>query len=68
MVESIARLETMRDMFLYAQQIYSWCLGRDFSLIYSNCPSQQFFTIFLKSASAVLLLKNILPGPGFRSS
>ncbi len=43
MVESIARLETMRDMFLYAQQIYSWCLGRDFSLIYSNCPSQQFF-------------------------
>ena len=47
MVESIARLETMRDMFLYAQQIYSWCLGRDFSLIYSNCPSQQFFyTVF----------------------
>ena len=43
MAESITRLETMRDMFLYAQQIYSWSLGRDFSLVYSNCPSQQFF-------------------------
>ncbi len=42
-LDSTARLQTMRDMFLYAQKLYSWCLTRDFELLYSNCPSQDFF-------------------------
>lgn len=43
MVDPVARLETMREMLLYAQKLYSWCLNDDFHPIYSNCPSQSFF-------------------------
>lgn len=43
MADQIARLETMRDMLLHTQRIYSWCLDMDFHLLYSNCPSPEFF-------------------------
>ena len=43
MIDPAARLETMREMFLYAQNLYSWTLDADFGLRQSNCPSERFF-------------------------
>ncbi len=43
MADQIARMETIREMLLHTQRIYSWCLDMDFRLQYSNCPSQEFF-------------------------
>lgn len=43
MADLTAHLETMREMFLSTQHLYSWCLDKDYQLVYSNCPSRQFF-------------------------
>ncbi len=43
MQDSNTRIQTMRDMFLYAQKLYSWQVDGSFELTYSNCPSQDFF-------------------------
>ena len=43
MIDPAARLETMREMFLYAMRLYSWELSPSLELRFSNCPSQQFF-------------------------
>lgn len=60
MTDPAARLETMRDMFLYAQNLNSWCVDRDFKLIYSNCPSQQlYYELFSVSYSSGMLAKHI---------
>ncbi len=43
MQDAVARIQTMRDMFLYAQKLYAWCFSREFDLEYSNCPGADFF-------------------------
>ena len=45
------RLETMRQMFLCANSLYSWHLAPDLSLQYSNCPSEKFFYDMLMVSS-----------------
>ena len=49
--EAALRLETMRQMFLCANSLYSWHLGPDLSLRYSNCPSEKFFYDLLAVSS-----------------
>ncbi len=43
MRDAVTRIQTMRDMFLYAQKLYAWCFTKEFELEYSNCPSADFF-------------------------
>ncbi len=43
MLDAVIRIQTMRDMFLYAQGLHTWCVDDQFELIYSNSPSQDFF-------------------------
>lgn len=55
MADFSARLETMRDMFLYAHRLYTWCMTPNLAPLYSNCPAQQFFADFLPSVPAARL-------------
>lgn len=53
MVDAASRLETMREMFLAAGGLNSWCLTPELQLLYSNSESQQFFwNLFLASPCA----------------
>lgn len=36
-------LDAVREMFLCANQLYTWHLEPDFQLLGSNCPSEKFF-------------------------
>lgn len=49
--ETALRLDNMRQMFLYGNSLYSWYLAQDFSLRYSNCPSEKFFYDMLMISS-----------------
>lgn len=49
--ETALRLENMRQMFLCGSSLYSWYLSQDFSLRYSNCPSEKFFYDMLMISS-----------------
>jgi hypothetical protein len=47
MTDIYSRIVTMRDMFLYSNQLYSWQLDPEFNLQYSNSPNHSFlFNIF----------------------
>ena len=52
--EAMLRIETMRQMFLCANSLYSWYLAPDLALRYSNCPSEKFFydLLIVSSCSA----------------
>lgn len=43
MVDTYARIDTMRDMLLYAQDLHYWCYNSDYELLYSNATNQEFF-------------------------
>ncbi len=43
MIDVYARTATMRDMFLYAQNLYCWCFDSQYQLLYSNAENQEFF-------------------------
>lgn len=43
MTDPVARMDAMRDMLLYANQLYSFCLDIDDNLTFSNCPNRDFF-------------------------
>lgn len=43
MIDAYARITTMHDMFLYAQNLYSWCFDSHYQLLYSNAENQEFF-------------------------
>lgn len=63
MLDATVKLETMRDMFLYGNQLYSWTLTDDLRLVYSNCPHQQFFhAAFVSNAVSDLLLAHFKTG------
>ena len=55
--ETMLRLETMRGMFLCANQLYSWRLTPDFQLLDSNCPSEKFFydLLIVSGGNSILL-------------
>ncbi|MBD5155469.1 MAG: AraC family transcriptional regulator [Oscillibacter sp.] len=55
--EAMLRLETMRGMFLCANQLYSWRLTPDFQLLDSNCPSEKFFydLLIVSGGNSILL-------------
>ncbi len=57
MLDAAVKLETMRDMFLYGNQLYSWTLTDDLRLAFSNCPHEQFFhATFVSSTVCDLML------------
>ena len=43
MKETYLDMENMQQMFLYAQDLCSWCLDAEGGLLDSNSPSQEFF-------------------------
>lgn len=43
MTDPVARLDAMRDMLLYANRLYSFCLDAEGNLIFTNCPDREFF-------------------------
>ena len=55
--EAMLRLDTMRGMFLCANQLYSWRLTPDFQLLDSNCPSEKFFydLLIVSGGNSVML-------------
>ncbi len=60
MVDAASRLETMRDMFLYSNRLYSWCLTPDTQMLYTNCPSPQFFyNLFISSPCAANCINHL---------
>lgn len=43
MADTYTNMENTQEMFLYAENLCSWCLNSSGQLLYSNSPSQNFF-------------------------
>ncbi len=57
MADFSARIETMQDMFLYAHQLYTWCMTPDLTPLYSNCPAEHFFADFFTISNSSNVVK-----------